>query len=130
MKHSSSFTFPKPLEFEVLNKDRVVAKIKLNYANQKVDLWQDRSAPIPHLPFPTKDKVTVSEVLDYFETRCFPRTRHHVDLLLKGLGLTDYIPTEIVKKTHGTMYEDFTWFRFAGEELSFKDVHPRATCER
>ncbi|MFB5762353.1 hypothetical protein [Paenibacillus medicaginis] len=116
---------PSFLKFEVLEMDRVVAKVTVNYISQKVDLWQDRGVDPIFLPFPTKETIDVLDVLDYLESRCFPRTRHHADKLLKTLGLTEYDPVEIVKKTHGVIYDDYVWIRFDGEELTCKDVHPR-----
>ena len=41
---------------------------------------------------------------------------------LRALGLTEYKPLDIVRKTHGVSYNDFLWFRFPGENISSKDV--------
>ena len=41
---------------------------------------------------------------------------------LTNLGLKEYNPYEIVKRTHGVSYNDFIWFRFPGEKLTSKDV--------
>ncbi|MBT2290414.1 hypothetical protein J7E73_14940 [Paenibacillus albidus] len=129
MKKLNMFIAP-PLQFEVLEHDRVIAKIKLDYMNQTVDVWQDNSVSPIFLPFPTKKKVNVGDVLDYFESRCFPRTRHHVDKVLQSLNLRDYVPTEIVKQTHGVLYDDYVWIRFSDEELTCADVHPRFASEQ
>ncbi|WP_405153473.1 hypothetical protein [Paenibacillus sp. FSL K6-0108] len=40
MKKSSLF-MAHPLEFEVLEHDRVIAKVKLDYRDQTVEVWQD-----------------------------------------------------------------------------------------
>ncbi|MEK4364621.1 hypothetical protein MKX68_19515 [Paenibacillus sp. FSL M8-0212] len=119
-----------PLEFEVLEHDQVIAKVKLDYSNQTVDVWQDKSVSPVFLPFPSKSKVTIGDVLDYFESRCFPRTRHHADKVLQSLGLNDYVASEIVKQTHGVLYDDYVWIRFSNEELSCADVHPRFAGEQ
>lgn len=119
-----------PLEFEVLEHDQVIAKVKLDYSNQTVEVWQDKSVSPVFLPFPNKSKVTVGDVLDYFESRCFPRTRHHADKILHSLGLNDYVALEIVKQTHGVLYDDYVWIRFSNEELSCADVHPRFAGEQ
>ncbi|MFC9709398.1 hypothetical protein ACFTRD_14725 [Paenibacillus sp. NPDC056933] len=119
-----------PLEFEVLEHDRVIAKVKLDYRNQTVEVWQDHNVLPVFLPFPNKSKVTVGDVLDYFESRCFPRTRHHADKILQSLGLNDYVASEIVKQTHGVLYDDYVWIRFSNEELTCADVHPRFAGEQ
>lgn len=119
-----------PLQFEVLEHDRVIAKVKLHYMNQTVEVWQDDTVEPVFLPFPGKSKVLVSDVLDYFESRCVPRTRHHIDKILQSMGLQEYVPTDIVKKTHGVLYDDYVWIRFSGEELNCTDVHPRYASEQ
>jgi hypothetical protein len=119
-----------PLEFEVLEHDQVIAKVKLDYMNQTVDVWQDSSVSPVFLPFPGKQKVLVSDVLEYFESRCLPRTRYNVEKALRLIGLSEYVPTNIVKKTHGVLYDDYVWIRFSGEELTCVDVHPRFASEQ
>jgi hypothetical protein len=120
-----NFFKPPSLKFEVLEKDDVIARVEVDYTNKKVNVWQDKAVDPVFLPFPTKDTVTLFDVVDYLESRCFPRSRHHADKLLKALGLEEYNPNEIVKKTHGVLYDDYVWLRFEGEELTCKDVHPR-----
>ncbi|WP_145411280.1 hypothetical protein [Paenibacillus xylanexedens] len=129
MKNLSKLISP-PLEFEVLEHDRVIAKVKLDYKNQFVDVWQDKGVLPVFLPFPNKKNVLVGDVLNYFESRCFPRSRDHADKILQYLELKDYVPSDIVKKTHGVLYDDYVWIRFAGEELTCADVHPRFACEQ
>ncbi|MHA7582277.1 hypothetical protein ACX12E_18095 [Paenibacillus vandeheii] len=118
------------LEFEVLEHDQVIAKVKMDYRNQTVDVWQDKNVSPVFLPFPNKKTVRVGDVLNYFESRCFPRTRHHADKILQSLGLQDYIASDIVKQTHGVLYDDYVWIRFSNEELTCADVHPRFAGEQ
>ena len=119
-----------PLQFEVLEHDQIIAKVKLDYMNQAVDFWQDEDIAPVFLPFPGKYKVHVGDVLDYFESRCVPRSRHHIEKVLQSLGLQEYVPTDIVKQTHGVLYDDYVWIRFSGEELTCADVHPRFASEQ
>jgi hypothetical protein len=129
MKKMNRFIAP-PLQFEVLEHDRVIAKVKLDYMNQTVEVWQDDTVDPVFLPFSGKQKVLVGDVLDYFESRSVPRTRHHIDKVLQLLELKEYVPTDIVKKTHGVLYDDYVWIRFSGEELTCTDVHPRYASEQ
>jgi hypothetical protein len=119
-----------PLEFEVLEHDDVIAKVNVDYVNQKVEVWQDENVSPVFLPFPNKQQISVGDVLDYFESRCFPRTRHHADQILQSLGLKEYVASDIVKQTHGVLYDDYIWIRFSNEELSCADVHPRFASEQ
>ncbi|WP_150272390.1 hypothetical protein [Paenibacillus tepidiphilus] len=128
--NSFNHLIPPPLEFEVLEHDRVIARVKLDYLHQRVDVWQDHTVEPVFLPFPCKPKVSVSDVLDYFESRCVPRTRHHIDKILASMGLSEYVPTDIVKHTHGVLYDDYVWLRFSGEELTCIDIHPRYASDQ
>jgi hypothetical protein len=119
-----------PLQFEVLEHDRVIARVKLDYMNQTAHFWQDKEVSPVFLPFPGKQEILVGDVLDYFESRCLPRTRHLIEKVLQSLELSDYVPTEIVKQTHGVLYDDYIWIRFSGEELTCADVHPRFASEQ
>ncbi|BCG56777.1 hypothetical protein [Paenibacillus sp. URB8-2] len=125
-----SMLIPPALQFEVLEHDQVIAKVKLDYTKQSVEVWQDNEVSPVFLPFPGKQKVLVSDVLDFFESRCLPRTRHHIKKILQSLELSDYVPTDIVKQTHGVLYDDYVWIRFSGEELTCADVHPRFASEQ
>lgn len=69
-----------------------------------------------------KDKMTRHQLNTIFLSRCWDPDRQDSDLLLKGLELETFNPREIVKKTHGVMYNDFIWFRFPGENLRAEDV--------
>ncbi len=69
-----------------------------------------------------KDKMTRHQLNTIFLSRCWDPDRRDSDLLLKGLGLETFNPREIVRRTHGVMYNDFIWFRFPGENLRAEDV--------
>ena len=56
------------------------------------------------------------------EMRCFEKERGDIWEILEHLGLEEYNPQEMVKKTHGVSYNDYIWFRFPGENLTAKDV--------
>ena len=54
--------------------------------------------------------------------RCWDRRREDIDEILVHLGLKEYNPYEIVRKTHGVSWNDYIWFRFPGEKLTSRDV--------
>lgn len=47
-----------------------------------------------------------SEYEDFLEHRCVPRQRYGLRQYLSGIGLTEYEPLEIIRKTQGRMAED------------------------
>lgn len=52
----------------------------------------------------------------FLEDRCIPRARAGLRDYLATIGLEEYDPLEIIKKTSGRMAEDHQWI--AWEELS------------
>lgn len=69
--------------------------------------------------------ITVARVYDFLESRCMDKNRKQLPEYLKELKLEEYNPWEIVKITHGTMWEDFLWLKFEGESLEWEDVKLR-----
>ena len=49
--------------------------------------------------------------LEFLESRCFPRSRDKMKLILKDLNLPFYDPFMIIEKTEGRMAEDDFWIR-------------------
>ena len=78
------------------------------------------------LPFGFREDITLEDVYQFLESRCMPKGRKdQMQEYLVGLGLEEYNPWKIVKKTHGVMWEDFLWLRFPEEELTWEDVKIR-----
>lgn len=56
--------------------------------------------------------VPTWEDLQYFlEERCIPRARAGLREYLESIGVEEYDPVEIIKKTEGRMAEDNQWIR-------------------
>lgn len=116
--------YPNNTTIEVIHYDKIVAKMYVDWPSKEVHVEQYSKDKIV-IPFPTMgDKVIVSteKFVDYLESRCFPRTRHNADELLKMMGLSHYNPFKIVKVTHGVIFDDYVWLRFEGEDLKYEDV--------
>jgi len=52
---------------------------------------------------------TWSEFLSFLEDRCVPRGRAGLREYLETLGLSEYDPLDIIRKTKGRMAEDNQW---------------------
>ncbi len=63
-------------------------------------------------PFGVREKLTVQDVEDFLEERCFPRARADVRRMLDRLGLDVYDPLEICLKTKGRMYHSEMYLVF------------------
>ncbi len=72
-----------------------------------------------HLRFIGRTRYQLGRIL---ELRCWDKQRSDITEILAHLGLKEYNPYEIVRKTHGVSYNDYIWFRFPGEKRTSKDV--------
>ena len=48
---------------------------------------------------------------EFLESRCFPRTRDKMKLVLEDVGVPCYDPYLIIEKTEGRMAEDDFWLK-------------------
>lgn len=110
-------------KFTVLWKDDIMADVELYDKRRKVRIEKQKNT-FPENPF-YGGEVTPERVYRFLEGRCMDRNRPCLPEYLDGLGLEEYNPYEIVKITHGVMWEDFQWIRFPGEKVSWKDVKLR-----
>lgn len=68
------------------------------------------------------DIITRFEFGEILRDRCWDINRPDLNQLLNNIGLNEYNPYEICKRTHGKMAQDNIWFRFPGEILTYKEV--------
>ena len=61
--------------------------------------------------FGREENPSFEQYEEFLESRCFPRTRDKMKLVLQDLGLPYYGPLLIVEKTEGRMAEDEFWIR-------------------
>ena len=54
---------------------------------------------------------TFEDYQEFIESRCFPRERDKMKLILKDLNIPFYDPIMIIKKTEGRMAEDNFWIK-------------------
>lgn len=113
---------------EVLLKDEVICQLDVDYDKNYIRIYNihlTKESDWIFLPFGKRTKPTWKEFTDYLADRCFPQNRSNVKELLKLWGLDRYDPWLIVHKTHGVMNDDFVWFRFNDEKLTFNEVRMR-----
>ncbi len=58
---------------------------------------------------------TYADYENFLESRCFPRTRDKMKLILQDLDLPFYDPFLIIQKTEGRMAEDHFWIKIEKE---------------
>ena len=107
-----------------LNKDTLVTEIHYSFKTRKIYI-QNYISDILILPFGIVTEPSFERFENFLESRCFPRTRYNVDHLLELLGLTNYDPISIIRKTHGVQNEDTCWIRFEGEKFKYDEIKLR-----
>ena len=61
--------------------------------------------------FGNNEVPTWNDFQNFLEERCIPRARAGLREYLEALGLDEYNPLEIIKKTSGRMAEDNQWIK-------------------
>lgn len=104
--------------FEVFWRDEITARVSVK--GSKVHVSRYCSHPVKQLF--AQENMTRYQLNKILEMRCFEKERGDIRQILNHLGLKEYNPQEMVKRTHGVSYNDYIWFRFPGEKLMAKDV--------
>ncbi len=104
--------------FEVYWKDEITARVYVKGHDVTVSRFTDH--PLKQI-FAEK-KMTRYQLNQILELRCWERGRADINELLENIGLSEYNPQEIVRKTHGVSFNDYIWIRFPGEKLTSRDV--------
>lgn len=104
--------------FEALWKDEITARVCVK--DHQVSVERYVLHPVKQIF--AASVISRNQLNKVLELRCFDRGRPDIMDILAHLGLTEYNPYEIVKKTHGVSYNDFIWLRFPGEKITSKDV--------
>lgn len=97
-----------PLRLKYMNNNDLCTIIDVNEPERKVAVYNYTNFPI-YRAFGKEDKPTFEEYEAFLESRCFPRTRDKMKLILEDLGLPFYDPLLIIEKTKGKMAEDNFW---------------------
>ncbi len=71
------------------------------------------------------DKIDIAKLSELLETRCWERGRADIKDLLNKIGLDEYDPIEIVKRTFGVSYNDSIWFKFGDNNITWKKLCPK-----
>ena len=99
-----------PLRMWYMHRQTVCTLIDVDELNQK--FWIKNYTD--HLMFRAFGKVDEPDYqmyTEFLESRCFPRSRDKMKLILKDLELPFYDPFMIIEKTEGRMAEDEFWIR-------------------
>lgn len=102
--------------FLLMWEDEVIASV--NVEDEEVHV--DRFILHPAKQIFYADTIPRFKFGQILRDRCWDENRPDIDVLLAKIGLYEYNPYEICKKTHGKMAQDRTWFKFDGETINYK----------
>ena len=103
-------------------KDELTAVVSINGFDVTIEKYTDDIAKQFFFAYEHMDIIKLSEML---ETRCWERERADIQELLSKIGLNEYDPIEIVKRTFGVSYNDSIWFKFSESNISWKKLCPK-----
>ena len=99
-----------PLWLWYMSGDQVSTIIDVDEQNRKVEIHNYTKDYIARA-FGVIECPSFEDYEAFLESRCFPRTRDKMKLVLEDLGLPFYDPFMIIEKTEGRMAEDDFWIR-------------------
>lgn len=98
------------IRMDFMNDDECCTCLLIDCKRQRV-LIKNTTDILLHRAFGIKQKPSWQDFEEFLEERCFPRTRAHLRLVLKDVGVDSYDPLAIVEKTGGRMAEDNQWLK-------------------
>lgn len=98
------------MRMDFMCEDECCTEILIDFREQKIAI-QNETDNLLHRAFGIKAKPTWEDFEEFLESRCFPRTREGISLILEDLELDFYDPLSIVEKTQGRMAEDAQWIK-------------------
>ena len=84
--------------------------ILVNREAEKIEVINETD-DLLHRAFGIKVRPDGKDFEVFLESRCFPREREDVELILEELELEAYEPFAIVERTGGRMAEDNQWIK-------------------
>lgn len=99
-----------PVRMWYMYKNKVCTLIDVDEVKQIVQI-KNYADNIMFRAFGSNQKPDIEDYREFLESRCFPRTRDKMKLMLRDLGIPFYDPYLIIQKTEGKMAEDDFWIR-------------------
>lgn len=99
-----------PLRLWYMEGNHVCTIIDVDECQRKIKI-QNYTNDFIKRAFGREEHPTFEDYEAFLESRCFPRERDKMKLMLRDLDLPFYDPFMIVEKTNGRMAEDNFWIR-------------------
>ena len=99
-----------PLRLWYMYKQELCTLIDVDEVKQRIEV-KNYTDNVMFRAFGATEQPTFTQYKDFLESRCFPRSRDKMKLILKDLNIPFYDPLLIIEKTEGKMAEDDFWIR-------------------
>lgn len=101
----------KLLKFELYDGEILCTKIIADFADETLSV-ENTTENIVKTAFGKNEVPTWEDFQSFLEERCVPRSRSGIREYLETIGVEEYSPMEIIKKTNGRMAEDNQWLKW------------------
>lgn len=99
-----------PMRLWYMYRNEICTVIDVEEPTRKLKVYNYTNYPLMRA-FGKIEKPTFEQYEQFLESRCFPRTRDKMKLILRDLDLPFYDPLMIIEKTQGRMAEDDFWIK-------------------
>ena len=99
-----------PLRLWYMFQDDVCTIIDVNEKKKQIQIY-NYTDQLQFRAFGIIEHPTFSDYEDFLESRCFPRSRDKMKIMLDLMDIPFYEPMLIIEKTEGRMAEDDFWIR-------------------
>lgn len=99
-----------PLRLWYMHEESVCTMIDVDENNRQVFI-KNYTNKVMFRAFGKLENPTFEQYEEWLESRCFPKERDKMKLVLKELDLPFYDPMLIIEKTEGRMAEDKFWIK-------------------
>ena len=96
------------LRLKYFNFNELCSAIVADYTTNELAV-ENYTDNVIHLAFGSNTVPSWADYEAFLEERCVPRSRDGIKNYLAEIGLDEYNPLEIIKKTKGKMSEDSQW---------------------
>ena len=96
--------------FSYYNRETLCSRIAADYTDRNVSV-ENQVEDYLRTAFGNNRLPCWEDLQHFLEERCIPRSRAGLREYLEAIGVEEYDPIEIIKKTEGRMAEDEQWIR-------------------
>lgn len=100
----------KILKLEFYDRENLCTKIIADFTDETLSA-ENTTEHIVKTAFGKNEVPTWEDFQSFLEERCVPRSRSGIREYLETIGVEEYNPIEIIKKTNGKMAEDDQWIK-------------------